>query len=315
MTGSVAVPMSAAELQAAVRELRPFDARRLNRVLRIDADRALVEVQAGIAWSALASRTDTAFLADWTGPATVGQGVAQNAPGPDGVPLVRHIEAMTVVMPDGELRRISREARPELFRLCVGGQGILGAAYSITLRLPSLRLALQNASSALALPASDGALGNCGASGDLALDLLLPPARLEPFLAQARACCSGWHMEIRGVTVRQTSAENETFLRWADRDYALASLSLGEGRSLGNAVRSTQLRRALIDLALAHDGSFPIAATPEATRTHVEACYPMLKAFMAEKRRLDPAGRLSTPWFRHHQSLLSRGSCEVRWAA
>ena len=303
------MPMSAAELQAAVREASAFDARRLNRVLRVDADRALVEVQAGIAWKSLAARKDTTFMAAWNSPATVGQSVAENAPGPDGVPLVRHIEAMTVVTADGELRRVSREVSPELFRLCVGGQGILGAAYSITLRLPSLRLAIQNASTPVAWPSSDSR------AAGLALDLLLPPDRLEPFLAQARSCCVEWRMEIRGVTVRQTSAEDETFLRWADRDYALASLSLGEDRSLGNAVRSTQLRRALIDLAIAQDGSFPVATTPEATRPQVEACYPMLKAFMAEKRRLDPAGRLASPWYRHHQSLLSRGTCEVRWAA
>jgi hypothetical protein len=309
MNESLAVPMSAAELQAAVRESSAFDARRLNRILRVDADRGLVEAQAGIEWKSMASRTDTAFLVGWYGPHTLGQCVAQNAPGPDGVPLVRHIEAMTVVTADGELRRISRQASPELFRLCVGGQGSLSAAYSITLRLPSLRLAVQNAIAPLELLPCDSR------PAGLALELLLPPERLESFLSQAQACCMEWHMEIRGASVRQTCAEEETFLRWATRDYAMASLSLGEDRSLGNAVRSTQLRRALIDLAIAHDGSFPIATTPEATRPQVEACYPMLKAFMAEKRRLDPAGRLTSPWCRHHQSLLSRGTCEVRWAA
>jgi hypothetical protein len=301
--------MSAAELQAAVRELRAFDARRLNRILRVDNDRGLVEAQAGIAWKSMDSRTDTAFLASWNGAYTLGQCVAQNAPGPDGVPLVRHIEAMTIVTADGELRRIDREASPELFALCVGGQGAVAAAYSITLRLASLRLATQNAIVPLALPGSGS-----GPAGP-ALELLLPPERLGSFLSQAESCCSEWHTRIHGGSVRQTSAEDETFLRWADRDYALASLSLGGDRSLGNAVRSTQLRRALIDLAIAHEGSFPIATTPEATRPQVEACYPMLKAFLAEKRRLDPAGRLTSPWYRHHQSLLSRGSCEVRWAA
>lgn len=309
MNESPAVPMSAAELQAAIREVRAFDSRRLNRILRVDLDRGLVEAQAGVAWTSMGSRTDTAFLAGWSSLETLGQCLAQNPPGPDGIPFVRHVEAMTVVTAEGELRRISREASPELFGLCVGGQGVLGVAYSITLRLPSLRLASHNAVAPLALRSSDG-----GPAG-LALDLLLPPDRLETFLSEAERCCDEWHMEIRGTTVRQTSAEDETFLRWASRDFALASLSLGEDRSLGNAVRSTQLRRALIDLAIAHEGSFPIATTPEATRAQVEACYPMLKAFLAEKRRLDPAGRLTSPWHRHHQSLLSRGTCEVRWAA
>ena len=41
--------------------------------------------------------------------------------------------------------------------------------------------------------------------------------------------------------------------------------------------------------------------------------YPELKNLLAEKRRVDPAGKLSNEWYRHHCSLLGREECRSRW--
>jgi hypothetical protein len=82
---------------------------------------------------------------------------------------------------------------------------------------------------------------------------------------------------------------------------------------LGVAVRTTQLRQGLIDAAIGHGGSFPVSCTPEATRAQVESCYPQLRAFLAEKRRIDPAERLTNFWYQHYRKLLSPDR-EVRWA-
>ena len=86
-------------------------------------------------------------------------------------------------------------------------------------------------------------------------------------------------------------------------------------RRRGRRRPRTQLRRLLIDEAIAVGGSFPISCTPEATREQVESCYPQIKSFLAQQRRLDGAGRLANAWLRHHLSLLGRETCEVRWTA
>jgi hypothetical protein len=78
-------------------------------------------------------------------------------------------------------------------------------------------------------------------------------------------------------------------------------------------VRATQVRRELIDAAIARGGSFPITSTPEATREQVERCYPQLRTVLAEKRRLDPSEKLVNPWYGHHRNLLWREACDVRW--
>jgi len=303
------MPLSVSELREAAREGRTVDTSRLNRILAVDAQRGLLEVQAATPWQAIAAQMrpgDPRANVRTTMP-TVGESIARNAAGPDGTPAVNHVASLTVVMPDGELRRVSREQHGELFALAVGGHGLFGALYSATLRLESLARAAADVSGteSLALPASGGPRRT--------LELLVPPAALEAFLADTRARCQDWHTSIEAVEVRRTLPESETALRWARREYAAVRLVLAERGTIGGAVRMTQLARELIDVARSHGGSFPIASTPEATRGQVEACYPELKTVLAEKRRIDPAEKLANGWYRHHRSLLGREACESRW--
>jgi hypothetical protein len=113
--------------------------------------------------------------------------------------------------------------------------------------------------------------------------------------------------------VRRISEEDETYLRWAPREYAEIGIRLGSSSSIGGAVRMTQLARDLIDVAIEHGGSFPIATTMQATRAQAEACYPRLKEFLAEKRRIDPANRLTNAWYNRYRRLLLAEQVQVRW--
>ncbi len=307
MTASRSIPLSALELAAAIRAAEPFDASRLDRVLRVDESHGLIEVQAATPWKVIAACLrpgDARAAATQTTMMTVGESLEHNAAGPDGRPAVVHVESIAVVTPGGELRRASRTAQRELFALVAGGLGLFGALYSVTLDIGSLSSAVNNA----ALPELVGVKGK-------PLRLLLPPEKLDAFLGAASARCEEWRMPLAGVEVRRTQQENDSFLRWARRDYAAVTLHLAEPPVLGIAVRTTQLRRSLIDAAIAQGGSFAVSCTPEATRAQAEACYPQLPQFLAEKRRMDPCERVVTPWYRHYQRLFSGQSCAVRWAS
>lgn len=297
MSATSCIPLSAFELAAAMREARPYDARRLDRILRVDERHGLVEVQAGTRWSTLASELrpgDARAAAVQTALPSVGESLAHNAPGPDGRPTVAHVESAVLITPAGELRRVSRTANRELFSLVAGGQGLFGALYSITLDMGSLSRAVNEAD--LVAPSAARAAE---------LKLLLPPERVETFLADAQSRCAEWRVDMPGVGLRRTLQEKDSFLRWARRDYTAVNLALAQPGVLGAAVRMTQLRRELIDAAIAQGGSFVVASTPVATREQVEACYPELKAFLAEKRRLDPAERFTNAWYWHYRSLFA----------
>ncbi|HEV3010040.1 MAG TPA: hypothetical protein VGX52_13480 [Burkholderiales bacterium] len=303
MTATRSIPLSALELSAAVREDRPYDAARLDRVLRVDERHGLVEVQASTRWSAIAASLrpgDPRAAGTQTTMPTVGDSLAHNAAGPDGRPAVMHVESIAVVMPGGELRRASRTAHRELFALVAGGQGLFGALYSVTLDIGSLSRAVNNA--------AKPEVASSAQKSARPLRLLLPPNKLDAFLAEARARCGEWRMALAGVEVRNTVQESDSFLRWARRDYAAVALHLAEPAVLGAAVRATQLRRSLIDAAIAQGGSFAVSCTPEATRAQTEACYPQLRQFLAEKRRIDPGERLVNAWYRHYRGLFGTSS-------
>ncbi len=313
MSGTLACPMSAQELCNAVRLSQPYDASRLDRILRLDESRGLVEVQAGTSWKSIAGHLrpgdpQAAAVPARTQP-TVGESIARNAAGPDGRPAVTHVESLSLVTPDGQLRRIDRLTDSALFALAVGGQGLFGAPYSITLRLETLARAIGEAAPVETLNAPSKGLPA------RPLTLLVPPDRIAQFLDDANSRCDEWRTAVEAAEIRPILTEDETFLRWAPRDYAAVTLWFAAPGALGGAVRVTQLRRAVLDTAIGRGGSFPIACTPEASREHVEACYPQLPGFLAHKRRLDPAERLVNPWYRHYSGLLGRESCEVRWGA
>jgi hypothetical protein len=304
------LPLSAHELCESVRLSLPFDASRLDRVLCVDASRALVEVQAHATWKGLAAhlRPGDAHASELrTTRVSIGESIAWNAAGPDGRPAVNHVESLTMITPEGQLRRVNRISSPSLFALVVGGQGLFGALYSATLRLESLVRAVNEAE----LP--ETVVLTEAAAPVRKLQLLVPPEHVEAFIGDLRERCAQWRMALESLQVRRIRQEDETFLRWAARDYAEVAIGLADGSTLGSRVRTTQLRRELIDVAISHGGTFPIACTPEATRAQTQACYPQLASFLAEQRRIDPHERWANAWSRHQRSLLGREACEVRW--
>lgn len=306
------VPLSALELSDAVRQGRPADSSRLDRILGLDKQRGLLEVQAGTRWAGIATELgprDPRAAAVRTTMPTVGESIARNAAGPDGRPAVAHVQALTLVMPDGELRRVSRNRHGDLFALVVGGQGLFATVYSVTLRVDTLASAVERASR------PDRLRLRPDTPAARALELLIPPEALDAFVHETDARCGDWRIPLQGVEVRHTSGENDTYLRWACRDYVEVKLNFSAYDALGASVRCMQLRRELIGAAIAAGGRFHIACTPDATREQTEACYPQLKTFLAQKRRFDPDERLVSRWYLHQRSLLARESCEVRWAS
>ncbi|CAN5875645.1 FAD-binding oxidoreductase [soil metagenome] len=124
-----------------------LDMRQLQAVLGFDAERGLLEVAAGAQWPAVIAATH-ALQGDrirWgirqkqTGAddLTLGGSVAANGHGRGLLmqPIVADVEALTVVLGDGEVVHCSRDRNAELFSLVIGGYGMFGVVASVTLRL------------------------------------------------------------------------------------------------------------------------------------------------------------------------------------
>ncbi|MDA0224944.1 MAG: hypothetical protein O2975_02405 [Proteobacteria bacterium] len=300
---------SATALQLVFRQGREkvpsFDSRGLDRVLRTDFRRDHVEVQSQTTWQALAGSLErriptlTNIASRGLLPNPIGDDVASNAPGPDGRPMVALIESLMLVTPEGELRRASRDVNADLFALAVGGQGIFGALYSVTLSLSALAQTADAIAEPEVLELSAAARG-----APHRLAVYLPPNAAESYLAQARAQARDWHLPITRVAVRRTRPETETLLRWARCEFAGITLDIDFSARLGGEVMRTQFFRLLVEDAITQGGLYAISSTPEASRDQAERCYPSLRRLLAEKLRHDPRDRLQSAWYRHHRRLL-----------
>ena len=125
-----------------------LDTRGLNRILELDAERGLLRVEAGMMWddlvrglSGMQQRNDRrwSIVQKQTGAdrLSVGGALAANGHGRGLTykPIVQDVESFELVDADGNLRRCSRTENTELFSLAIGGYGLFGVIYAVTLRL------------------------------------------------------------------------------------------------------------------------------------------------------------------------------------
>ena len=308
---------SADDLRNALRHAREhsvrLDGSGMDRVLQLAASRKLIEVQAATSWAEIANylasnKIAIGAFAHMRG--TVGEAVAQVAAGPDGLPVTAHVAALTLFTPDGELRRADRSAHPELFRLVMGGQGVIGVFYSVTLSIDSLLASAAAETAPVELGITEETAKQ---SPECAIECLLPPAALDAFLKEVRSLAEERRIALHGITVRRYQPETESALRWATREWAGVEVRFGAKATLGASVAAAEVRRALLAAALGHGGSFPIRDLRDATRRQLEACYPMIGAFIADKRRGDHAERLQNPWYRALVATMRGEACAVRW--
>lgn len=125
-----------------------IDTRKLDRVLAFDVERGLIEVESGIQWPQLASELASlqrgvvsrwGFSQKQTGAdrLTIGGCLSANVHGRGLTlpPFVGDVESFRLLDAQGQLVQCSRTQNAELFRLAIGGYGLFGLIYSVTLRL------------------------------------------------------------------------------------------------------------------------------------------------------------------------------------
>ena len=131
-----------------------LDARGLNRILEMDADRGLARVEAGMMWDDLVrglremqrgNERRWSIVQKQTGAdrLSIGGALAANGHGRGLTykPIVQDVESFELVDATGTMRRCSRTENAELFSLAIGGYGLFGVIYAVTLRLmPAHRL-------------------------------------------------------------------------------------------------------------------------------------------------------------------------------
>jgi FAD/FMN-containing dehydrogenase len=125
-----------------------LDTRPMRKILKLDAERGVVEAQAGIQWPELVDgllvmqrghRQSWGIIQKQTGAdrLTLGGALGANIHGRGLTlrPIIGDVESFTLMDGDGRLRTCSRTENRELFRLAIGGYGLFGIITRVRLRL------------------------------------------------------------------------------------------------------------------------------------------------------------------------------------
>jgi FAD/FMN-containing dehydrogenase len=109
-------------------------------------------------------------------------------------------------------------------------------------------------------------------------------------------------------TVRLIERDEESYLAWARDRFACVIFNLHVEHTPAAIDTAADTFRELIDLAMAHDGSYYLTYHRWARRDQVEACYPQMRRFLAQKRQYDPDDAFQSTWYRHYRRLFEERS-------
>jgi FAD/FMN-containing dehydrogenase len=134
--------------QQFARDALHIDMSKLARVIKLDRERGVVTVEAGIGWPALSEQllkmqADDAqpwsIVQKQTGAdeLSIGGALSANAHGRGLTwkPFVQDVLALRLLQADGREIEVSRTQRPDLFRLVVGGYGLFGVVTTVDVQL------------------------------------------------------------------------------------------------------------------------------------------------------------------------------------
>ncbi len=108
-----------------------------------------------------------------------------------------------------------------------------------------------------------------------------------PFLREARGVLESHDAQLLNASVRVVHDE-EVLLDYARGERFSVVLYLSQDVSAESNQDMASLNRALVELALARDGTFYLPYQQHYTRDQLERAYPMIADFFALKRQHDP---------------------------
>lgn len=132
----------------------------------------------------------------------------------------------------------------------------------------------------------------------------VPRDRIDDFMRDARDVLLRHQAEVIYGTIRAIERDSTSFMPWARDDYACVIFNLRTPHTPEGKQRTADTFRALIDAALALDGSYFLTYHHHATRAQVLRAYPQMPEFFAAKRAHDPQEIFVSDWYHLQTRLL-----------
>lgn len=132
-------------------------------------------------------------------------------------------------------------------------------------------------------------------------EYFVPEAQLESFVAAMAALFERMDVQPLNISIRHARADPGTLLAWAREDSFALVIYYRQGVAAADREQVARWTQALIDLAIAHGGSYYLPYQMHASQAQFLAAYPQAPAFFALKQRLDPQYRFRNRlWDRYY---------------
>lgn len=155
----------------------------------------------------------------------------------------------------------------------------------------------------------DEALDHCGS--EMIGEIYVPRSRLADFMREAAADFRAHAVDLIYGTIRLIERDGESFLPWAQQDYACVIFNLHTAHTPAGIEATAAAFRRLIDMAIARGGSYYLTYSKAASARQVRICHPNFEQFLKWKRRLDPHERFQSNWYRHYRDLFDASRSEL----
>jgi FAD/FMN-containing dehydrogenase len=140
---------------------------------------------------------------------------------------------------------------------------------------------------------------------EMITEIYVERSELARFMEDARTALRARRANVIYGTVRLIEKDDETFLAWARGRYACVIFNLHIEHTPGAIENAAQTFRDLIDLGIAHRGSYYLTYHRWARQDQVQRCYPQMREFLALKREYDPGELFQSTWYRHYREMFA----------
>ncbi len=151
----------------------------------------------------------------------------------------------------------------------------------------------------------DRAVGAVVPGSEMITEIYVLRPQLSAFMEAARDVLRRRGANVIYGTVRLIEKDDETFLAWARERYACVIFNLHIDHTPHKIADAANAFRDLIDLGIAHGGSYYLTYHRWARRDQVERCSPKMREFLTLKRQHDPEERFQSTWYRHYREMFA----------
>lgn len=109
------------------------------------------------------------------------------------------------------------------------------------------------------------------------------------------------NFNLLNITIRYVQKNDEAFLSYAKEDMFALVLLINQGTSKDSIEETGQVVRKMIDITLAHEGSYYLPYYNYPTKEQLEEAYPRAEEFFEMKEKYDPNHRFMNLFYEEYQ--------------